>query len=282
MRELTSIAEAMVPIAQLCLQTGKGAGEMILAAKLACIEVASKNAVLGNRLNHSHISAITGLTRREVKALSSTVAQGGSYTAGESKKQRIDRVLTGWTTDPEFLDRNGDPLVLTINSNNSSFRALVREYAGDVTPISVLKELQRVGAVYRTKDERVRLRKSHIRAKGFSSEVLQEIARHIGDLGNCLVTNIGSKDDPAYASFQNVQGLSLDEAALFQATFSERMASLLSGISIWARSQARLKRRPSLRDKAKPINFGIGVYLIKKEGRRPMTAGKTDLSRSRI
>jgi hypothetical protein len=265
MRELLSIADAMVPVARLCLQSGKGAGEMVLAAKLACIEVASKNAVLGNRLNHSHISAITGLTRREIKVLSSAARKDTGYATGQSKKQRIDRVLTGWMTDPEFQDRNGEPLVLSINSPTSSFRALVREYAGDVTPMSVLKELQRVGAAYRTSDDRVRLRRSHIRAKGFSSDVLTEIASHIADLGNTLVSNIGATEHHAYTGFQNVQGLSPDEAALFQSTFSERLASLLSGVSTWKRSQARLKNRNSQKGKSKPINIGIGVYLVRKE-----------------
>ncbi len=237
---------------------------MILAAKLACIEVAAQNAVLADRLNHSQISAITGLTRKEVKTLSGVATLNGTYAVGRTKKQRIDRVLTGWTTDPEFLNRNGEPLTLTLKSADATFRTLVREYAGDVTPMSVLRELQRVGAVRRTTDNRVRLRKSHIRAKGFSSDVVANIARHLRDLGNTLVGNVGSADSPVYAAFQSVPALSPDEAALFQATFSERMSSLLNGVSIWMRSQTRLKRKSSQNANPKSTDVGIGVYLVRK------------------
>lgn len=263
-REIASIAKALVPIAQLCLQTGKGAGEMILAAKLACIEVAAQNAVLADRLNHSQISAITGLTRREVKALSGVAILNAAYVVGRTKKQRIDRVLTGWITDPEFLNRDGEPLTLTLKPADATFRALVREYAGDVTPMSVLRELERVGAVHRTKDDRVRLRKSHIRAKGFSPDVVADIAQHLRDLGTTLVGNVGSADKPAYAAFQSVQALTPDEAALFQATFSERMASLLNSVSIWMRSQARIKKKAALDAGHGAMDVGIGVYLVRK------------------
>lgn len=237
---------------------------MILAAKLACIEVAAQNAVLADRLNHSQISAITGLTRREVKALSGVAILNAAYVVGRTKKQRIDRVLTGWITDPEFLNRDGEPLTLTLKPADATFRALVREYAGDVTPMSVLRELERVGAVHRTKDDRVRLRKSHIRAKGFSPDVVADIAQHLRDLGTTLVGNVGSADKPAYAAFQSVQALTPDEAALFQATFSERMASLLNSVSIWMRSQARIKKKAALDAGHGAMDVGIGVYLVRK------------------
>jgi hypothetical protein len=252
---------------------------MVLAAKLACIEVAGRNAVLGDRLNHSQISAITGLTRREVKSLSSVVRQDADYTPGRSTKQRIDRVLTGWTTDPDFLDRKGEPLVLATKLANSSFRALVRKYAGDVTPMSVLREMQRVGAVYRTTDGRLRLRKSHLRAKGFSSHALAEISRHVGDLGTTLVSNLGATVNPSYAAFQNVQGLTADEAALFQATFSERMASLLSSVSTWVRGQTRLRSRIPLKNTLNPIDVGIGVYLVRRDKIRSKPVRRSNATR---
>ena len=252
---------------------------MVLAAKLACIEVAGRNAVLGDRLNHSQISAVTGLTRREVKSLSSVAKQDAGYAPGRTTKQRIHRVLTGWTTDPEFLDRKGEPIVLTTKLANSSFRALVRKYAGDVTPMSVLRAMQRVGAVYRTTDGRVHLRKNHLRAKGFSSHALAEIARHVGDLGTTLVSNIGAVGNPSYAAFQSVQGLTADEAALFQATFSERMAALLSGVSTWMRSQTRLRSRVPLKSKHNPIDVGIGVYLVRRDKTRSKPARKANSAR---
>jgi hypothetical protein len=266
-RELTSIKDALVPIARLCLQTGKGAGEMILATKLACIEVAAEKAMLGNRLNLSQISAITGLTRRDVRVLTNVAKSKDVDSALGSEKNRIGRVLSGWTTDPEFLDRHGAPLALTTKSTDAAFRALVGKYAGDVTPISVLRELRRVGAVRRTADGKIVLKRSHVRAKGFTSDAIAEISRRLRDLGTALVENVGNTDSPVYASYQSVQALVPDEAALFHATFSERAASLLNGVSIWTRSQARLKRKGTVGSLQRLIDVGIGVYLIKRSNR---------------
>src|SRR5262245_44299699 len=128
-RDIRALAQALMPVAKLCMKSGMGAGELQIAVKLACIRVAAESAKLGNRLNHSRIAAVTGLTRKEVRTLFGLGKTGGVAGGKEVAKQRTTRVLHGWRTDSEFLDRRGNPVSLSIRGPGLTFHTLVRRYA---------------------------------------------------------------------------------------------------------------------------------------------------------
>jgi hypothetical protein len=259
------------------MKSGMGAGELLIAVKIACIGVAAESAKLGNRLNHSRISAATGLTRKEVRALAGLVESGKIVAGREVSKQRTTRVLHGWRTDPEFLDRRGNPLQLIIRGPGLTFHTLVRRYGGDVTPMSVLKELVRSGAVSRAAGGRVAVRKTSPRVRGFGSDVVAEISARIRDLGTTLVDNVEHAETPLFIGFQEIKNLSADEAALFQATFSERAASLVDGVDRWRLSQTRIHARA--RSKSTASNrVGLGVFLV---GQQPAAVASPGKSKSK-
>ncbi len=267
-RDINVLAHALSPVAKLCMKSGMGAGELLIAAKIACIGVAAETAKLGNRLNHSRIAAVTGLTRKEVRTLFGLVKTGVVPPGREVAKQRTTRVLHGWRTDPEFLDRQGNPNQLVIRGPGPTFHTLVRRYGGDVTPISVLNELVRSGAASRMSGGRVVIRKHTPRVRGYGSDVVAEISNRVRDLGATLVENIEQPEKPIFVGFRDITGLSTDEAALFQVTFSERASSLVDGVGRWRTSQTHV--RSGAKDKNKPgIRVGLGVFLI---GERPATA----------
>ena len=246
------------------MKTGMGAGELQIAAKIACIGVAAESARLGNRLNHSRIAAATGLTRKDVRTLSGLVKSGKVVAGQEVAKQRTARVLHGWRTDPDFLDRGGGPSQLLIRGPGLTFHALVRRYGGDVTPISVLNELVRSGAVSRVSGERVTVRKKSPRVRGFGADVVTEFAARLRDLGSTLVNNIEGLESPLFVGFCEIKDLSTDEAALFQATFSERAASLVDGIDRWRTSQSRMRARAGGK-RTGGVRVGLGVHLVEQK-----------------
>ena len=260
-RDISALAHALVPVAKLCMKSGMGAGELQIAVKIACIGVAAESAKLGNRLNHSRIAAVTGLTRKEVRTLFGLVKSGGVATAKEVAKQRTTRVLHGWRTDPEYVDRYGTPVPLTIRGPGLTFHTLVRRYAGDVTPISVLNELVRTGAVSVGSNGLVGVRKTTPRVRGYGSDVVAEVAHRLRDFGSTLVGNIESPETPIFVGFNEIPGLSPDEAALFQATFSDRAASLIDGVDQWRASQARIRSKQGVKDKS-GARVGLGVFLV--------------------
>ena len=262
--DISALAYALTPVAKLCMKSGMGAGELQIAAKIACIGVAAESAKLGNRLNHSRIAAATGLTRKDVRTLSGLVKSGKIVAGREVAKQRTARVLHGWRTDPEFLYRKGSPSHLLISGPGLTFHALVRRYGGDVTPISVLNELVRSGAVSRIRGDRAAVKKTSPRVRGFGADVVAEFATRLRDLGSTLVKNIEGVENPIFVGFCEIKNLSADEAALFQTTFSERASSLVDGVDRWRTSQSRLRARAGgkLTDGAR---VGLGVYLVEQK-----------------
>ncbi|MBS0388530.1 MAG: hypothetical protein JSR15_08610 [Proteobacteria bacterium] len=261
--DISALARALAPVAKLCMKSGMGAGELQIAAKIACIGEAAKNARLGNRLNHSRIAAATGLTRKDVRALAGLVKSGKISAGREVAKQRTTRVLHGWRTDPEYLDRRGHPVRLAIRGPNVSFHSLVRRYGGDVTPVSVLNELVRSGAVSRAPGGHVVVKKHSPRVRGFGSDVVAEFTARLRDLGNTLVNNIEDVKHPIFVGFSEIKNLSPDEAALFQETFSERAASLVDGVERWRTSQARIRAKDR-KQSAEGTRVGMGVYLVEQ------------------
>jgi hypothetical protein len=276
---LEAIARGLQPLAKLSLKAGLGAGDLAAAVKLACVRAAAEDKKANGRLNHSRISAITGLTRKEVRALAAAMENRPVPLIKSAPRQRTARVIRGWKTDPLFLDEAGEPGKLTIAGSEESFHALVKRYAGDVTPVSVLKELEKTGAVRRTRAGQVQLLKSSTRLRAYSNDVIFDLAKKIHDLAAALVQNAEQPDNPTFVGSQDLLSRSPEEAALFQTTFAERAAALLDGVGRWADIQKKLhKTKPSGAGSSERV--GIGVYLMRQTGHRPAAAASTPKRRS--
>jgi hypothetical protein len=141
---------------------------------------------------------------------------------------------------------------------------LVRRYGGDVTPVSVLNELLRSGAVSRAAGGRVAVRKNTPRVRGFGADVVAEFSARLRDLGSTLVNNIEGVENPIFVGFSEIKSLSADEAALFHETFSERAASLVDGVDRWRTSQSRLRAKAKSKH-PDGTRVGIGVYLLEQK-----------------
>jgi hypothetical protein len=112
-------------------------------ARLAFFNAASTKAKFGNnRLNHSAVAAMTGLTRLQVRQFAKQADPPLT-----SKRDRIDNVVDGWSSDGAFITHNNLPRRLRLTGSGNTFGALVRKYGGDVPPRSMLRELERQGYV---------------------------------------------------------------------------------------------------------------------------------------
>jgi hypothetical protein len=260
--DFDALVAALVPIANLCLKSGNGAGDLVMAAKLACISAAAQNAKIGNRLNHSRISAATGLTRKEIRMLSAIASVQPAAKLKQSAGQRTMRVISGWKSDPAFQNDEGAPATLTVRGNEATFPALVRRYGGDVTPVSVLKELQRTGVVSKTRLNEVKLIKKNLRSPGFTKESLISFGDQMRAVGAAILEGIESPNTAHYLAYESLADLTSDEVALFHTIFSERAAALIDGMQRWYEGQARLKRRGQGDPQSRATQAGIGIYLF--------------------
>jgi len=272
----------LLPLVRLFLRAGLGAGEFALASKLAFIRIAAENAFLAERLNVSAIAASTGLTRKEVRALLDSLDKEGSVAQPENAHQRTRRVLQGWLTDMAYRDRHGVPKSLPMRGDEASFEALVKRFGGDVTPMSVLRELQRTGSVVRTRAGLIKLKKYSTQERGYGADVLGQVALHVADLASALVKNIEQPDRPIFVGFEELKAVPEDVAQLFNALFSERAGLLLEGVSRWVNTHYGLAKRPKAgMDRMRRV--GLGIYFIDEPaGQDKATLPAPSLQRKRL
>jgi len=142
------------------IRGGVGFDALVRTAKHVFIEVAIDELFpKPSRTNISRLSVATGIPRREISAYLKPKRQPESL-----KGNPAARVLRGWRTDPVFYNGKGRPAELHLRGGaRASFAALVKKHGGDVTPVAVLRELERHNTITTSKGK-VRLRPEGLRA----------------------------------------------------------------------------------------------------------------------
>lgn len=170
-------------------------------------------------------------------------------------------MLRGWLTDPRFQNRNGRPDDLSYRGHTKSFGVLVKLYGGDVTPKSVLRELERIDIVEATETGALRVRTQRRRSSIDARYQLAELARLFEDFALSIVRPSGDSEVPSFFGFKDSTVPSTGDAAFFVRTFSRRAAALLEDFQQWSAVRERSKNR---RDQHKDaIRVGLGVYLLR-------------------
>jgi hypothetical protein len=262
-----SLANILAPISRVLIQQDLGAGPLVLAAKLAHLRAAVEAvAPRGIRPNVSRLSVITGMTRKEVSSL---LKYGVNASRGAIRKlaleQRALRVLRGWTSDPSFKTSRGRPADLSLRGSAPDFPALVRAYGGDVTSASVLKELERINAVTRSRQGKLRLKGAKSRTNSRSSAHLAEFAHLLRDFVDTTSQVIQPNRAPLYFGFRDSVITTESQAALFQRTFARRAATLLASVEEWRARQADGSMATTRRRGGSATRVGLGVYLVQNE-----------------
>ena len=110
------------------------------------VELAAEEAKrAGQKVTVSRLHVMTGLNRREV----TRIHREGEPMA--AKPNVASRVLANWGFNKEFLTAAGKPRVLTYTGDESEFHKLVATVSKEVSPKNILLELERIGAIEKTK-----------------------------------------------------------------------------------------------------------------------------------
>lgn len=137
------LGEFLSEFAKHLLKCGITMAEFRKSAKAAFVQAALNTARLQNsRVNQSAVAAVTGLSRTQVRALLRNAPEASKPTGA-----RIGAVISGWCSDPEFTDADGNPLALAGSSGRRSFSALIKKYGRDVSHRAMLSEMRRMGYV---------------------------------------------------------------------------------------------------------------------------------------
>lgn len=233
-----------------------------------------------DRVNISRLSVATGMTRKEVSALLSDAQTDKRAVANKSGQQRALRVLQGWLTDPRFQNRSGRPDELRYRGHKKSFALLVKLYGGDVTPKSVLRELERIEIVEATATGALRLRASRSRANMEVHYRLSHLARLFEDFALAAIGASPNVEAPSFLAFKDSTVYSTADAAYFMTRFSRRAAALLEGFQQWSVGRESIK--PLSRQQREVIRVGLGVYLLRSDRLRPRSASAATSVRGRL
>lgn len=240
------------------LTGGVGIDQFVSAAKQAYVKAAIAEVFpVNSRINISRLSVATGLTRKEVSFLLHKVKGRRSDQVPRAKEQRAIRVLRGWFGDPRFHGHSGQPAQLPLRGGGRAFAHLVKLYGGDVTPISVLRELQRIKAVSITKAGLLRMSASGRRLRSYAPQHMLEVARLLGDFANTVSQTNANSKPPMFFGYRDFTATSPDDAALFRRTFSRRGAALLESFGQWQASRGDARKASN-----DMTRVGIGVYLV--------------------
>src|SRR6185436_8914173 len=127
---LVSLATVLKPLVRLMLQAGLGSSEFIAIAKSVFVHVATEEFGLrGRPTNVSRVSAMTGISRKEIVKIRSDGPIERRLTP-DLESTPTNTVIHFWHYDPEFSFSPGKPRPLVF-SGPSSFATLVKKYAGD-------------------------------------------------------------------------------------------------------------------------------------------------------
>jgi len=193
-----AVARLLKPLARILLRHNISFLTFSDLAKRVFIEVAEEAfPPQGRKQSVSRIAMLTGLSRKEVLRVKRLPPPSDGEAMAQ--QERSTRIISGWTRDSRFLDKDGVPLPLHFEGQEGSFNDLVRRYSGDIPPRAVLDELMRVGLAERQEDGRIRLvARAYIPQAG-TAEKLTILGSEVSDLLDTIDHNIHvAGEDPFF------------------------------------------------------------------------------------
>jgi hypothetical protein len=142
-----SLRRLLRPLVRIMLREGLTYSQFAAIAQMAFVESAAKDFIgKGMKSSVSSVCALSGMSVEEVR---SVLLEQERFEAREVSEapNPFARVLSGWHNDRDYVGPYGFPADLPFVGQPLSFTILAGRHAPEVSPLIILKELQRVGAV---------------------------------------------------------------------------------------------------------------------------------------
>lgn len=248
------------PVVRMLLRAGVTWKEAAEASKAVFVKVATREFGLhGRPTNISRVAIMTGLGRREVSRMRRLLEEGRSPSL--DRMNSATRMLTGWYTDPDYVDAAGAPRRLRFDAGEPDFASLARRYAADIAPITMLRELVRVGAVSEQPDGALQVRQRYYMPLVLDSDAVVRAGSVLHDIGTTIEYNLAREADQGTrfegrATAANIR--SVDEPA-FRAFIESEGQAFLERVDDWL---VQHKASPEAGRTPKTTRLGIGIYQI--------------------
>jgi len=260
---LRALARVLRPVARLLIAGGVPIQAASEALKRAYVEAAHRH--FGDEARtDSRLSLLTGINRKEVRRLTTPVADEWGP---ESVTSFASAVYTAWTLREEWRAPDGQPRVLP-KRGDGSFDVLVKGVTRDLRPSSVLAELVRLGYAQVGEDDTVRAAGNAFLPQREFADRLGPLAENLQDHLDAAVTNVLATSPPFLERTLFADELSEESA---QALHEEARAQwkrvhdeLILRADAFEAEDRRLGRPTSTR-----IRIGVYVYSETPAGATP-------------
>jgi Family of unknown function (DUF6502) len=258
----------MAPVATWLLRHGAAYPAFAEAMKAVFLDAArgeleGAQAATNASITQSALSMLSGVHRKDVRALSELKAPAAATASVSLPSQ----VFTRWLTEKRYRDADGTPRALmrtapaqaAKSSRKLSFEGLCRELSNDVHPRAVLDELLRLGQVVLDGDKVTVAAQAFIPA-GKLDEMNALFAANAADHVAAAVSNI-TGDAPKFLE-QSIfaDGLTAESVDVLHAAARQAWAHAFSDVV--AQARARVELDAALDDQGlAPMRMRFGVYF---------------------
>ncbi|HID81877.1 MAG TPA: hypothetical protein EYH06_08720 [Chromatiales bacterium] len=252
-----SVLRLLRPLVRILLRNGMAYDSFSSLAKQVYVKVAFDDfAPDGKKQTISRVSALTGLTRKEVKRLHELPRSEAVEV--RQRYNRATRVIGGWLHDSRFKDKDGQIADLYLDETTPSFITLVKDYSGDIPTKAMLSTLEKAGSV-KVEDGKVILVKHAYIPGNDSTEKLNILGTDVAELTATIDHNLEQPEHPHFqrkASNKAVAAESLDE---FRALMGKKSMDLLEELDAWMSAhEVENKEQPS--EQTRQVSVGIYYY----------------------
>jgi hypothetical protein len=258
-----AVMRLLRPVVRIMLRQGVSFGEFMEFAKRVYVDVAVHDFTLpGRKQTDSRVSVLTGLSRKEVKNVRALGITNPTET--RARYNRAARVISGWMEDRSYIDGWNEPSILPLEGEGPTFSTLVETYSGDVPVRAVLDELQRVGAVERLEDGRIRLLQRAYIPSQSEEDKLNILGEDIALLAETIDHNLECKAEDAYyqrkVAYDNLPIEAIPQLHDMVATQGQRF---LEDVNVWLLTQDR-DDNPEIKGNGRKY-AGVGLYFFEHD-----------------
>jgi hypothetical protein len=249
---VAAVSRLLRPLVRIMLRNGISVGSFSEILRRVFVEVALEDfAPEGKKQTFSRVSALTGLSRKEVKRLVEDPSTDAEHT--EQRYNRATRVIGGWLNDTRFSLRN-QPATLFLDERNPSFNDLVKDYSGDIPPKAMLSTLQGAGNVEVDGDQ-VRLIKRAYIPGNDAIEKLNILGSDVAELIDTINYNLTHDSDLRFQRKTSNNAVRAADLSEYRALMREKSQALLEELDAW------LSAHEANNDKEDKRYVSTGIYF---------------------